>query len=99
MPDPTAFALGSWSGGRFMHSGEPLDDERLVALLRPDDALRTVLTADAYGAGDADRIVGRALAGLPRADYCLVGAVGHDFYVGERQGAKGFPRFTDPALR
>ena len=25
--------------------------------------------------------------------------VGHDFYAGERNGAKGFPRFTDPALR
>jgi aryl-alcohol dehydrogenase-like predicted oxidoreductase len=28
-----------------------------------------------------------------------VGAVGHDFYEGERDGAKGFPRFTDPRLR
>jgi aryl-alcohol dehydrogenase-like predicted oxidoreductase len=30
---------------------------------------------------------------------CIVGAVGHDFYTGERDGAKGFPRFTDPGLR
>jgi aryl-alcohol dehydrogenase-like predicted oxidoreductase len=30
---------------------------------------------------------------------CVVGAVGHDFYEGERNGPKGFPRFTDPALR
>ncbi len=37
--------------------------------------------------------------GLPREDYCLVGAVGHDFYEGERDGPKGFPRFTDPSLR
>ena len=29
--------LGSWSGGRHMHFGEPLDEERLVALLRPDE--------------------------------------------------------------
>src|SRR3954451_13011881 len=99
MLDPTAFALGAWSGGRFMHFGEPLDDERLVALLRPDQRLPTVLTADAYGAGEADRIVGRALDGLDRDAYCLVGAVGHDFYEGEREGAKGFPRFTDPRLR
>jgi aryl-alcohol dehydrogenase-like predicted oxidoreductase len=28
-----------------------------------------------------------------------VGAIGHDFYEGEREGAKGFPRFTDPRLR
>jgi aryl-alcohol dehydrogenase-like predicted oxidoreductase len=25
--------------------------------------------------------------------------VGHDFYEGERAGAKGYPRFTDPTLR
>jgi len=99
MAHPTQTAVGTWSGGRFMHFGEPLDDERLLALLRPDEAIRTVLTADAYGAGDADRMLGRALEGLSRDDYVLVGAVGHDFYDGERQGAKGFPRFTDPALR
>src|SRR3954466_8540045 len=99
MLDPTPFALGAWSGGGFMNFGEPLDDERLVALLRPDERLATVLTADAYGAGEADRIVGRALADVARESYCLVGAVGHDFYEGERDGAKGFPRFTDPRLR
>src|SRR3954470_13269394 len=99
MPDPTPFALGSWSGARFMHFGEPLDDERLVALLRPDDRLATVLTADAYGAGEADGIVGRALEGVARERYCLGGAVGHDFYEGQREGAKGFPRFTDARLR
>jgi aryl-alcohol dehydrogenase-like predicted oxidoreductase len=99
MPEPTRTAVGTWSGGRFMHFGEPLDDERLAALLRPDAGIRTVLTADAYGAGEADRLLGRALAGLPRDAYCLVGAIGHDFYEGEREGAKGFPRFTDPRLR
>jgi aryl-alcohol dehydrogenase-like predicted oxidoreductase len=96
---PTQTAVGTWSGGRFMHFGEALDDERLIALLRPDEAIRTVLTADAYGAGEADRLLGRALGGLPREDYVLVGAVGHDFIDGERDGAKGFPRFTDPRLR
>jgi aryl-alcohol dehydrogenase-like predicted oxidoreductase len=99
MPEPTRTAVGTWSGGRFMHFGEPLDDDRLAALLRPDDAIRTVLTADAYGAGEADALLGRALEGVPRDDYCLVGAIGHDFYEGEREGAKGFPRFTDPRLR
>ena len=44
-------------------------------------------------------MLGRALAGVARDDYSLVGAVGHDFYEGERNGPKGFPRFTDPALR
>jgi aryl-alcohol dehydrogenase-like predicted oxidoreductase len=82
-----------------MHFGEALDDERFLALIRPDESIRTVLTADTYGQGEADRLLGRAVADVPREDYSLVGAVGHDFYEGERQGAKGFPRFTDPALR
>jgi aryl-alcohol dehydrogenase-like predicted oxidoreductase len=99
MPDPTATAVGTWSGGRFMHFGEPLDDDRLIRLLRPDEGIATVLTADAYGSGEADRLLGRALRGLDRDGFCLVGAVGHDFERGEREGAKGFPRFTDPRLR
>jgi aryl-alcohol dehydrogenase-like predicted oxidoreductase len=82
-----------------MHFGEALDDERFLALIRPDESIRTVLTADTYGQGEADRLLGRAVADVPREGYSLVGAVGHDFYEGERQGAKGFPRFTDPALR
>jgi aryl-alcohol dehydrogenase-like predicted oxidoreductase len=44
-------------------------------------------------------MLGRAIGGRPREQICVVGAVGHDFYTGERQGAKGFPRFTDPGLR
>ncbi len=99
MAEPSHSAVGAWSGGRFMHFGQPLDDDRLLALLRPDDRIRTVITADAYGAGEADALLGRALAGADREAYCLVGAVGHDFYEGEREGAKGFPRFTDPRLR
>jgi aryl-alcohol dehydrogenase-like predicted oxidoreductase len=61
--------------------------------------ISTILTADAYGAGEADRLLGRALAGVARDSYSLVGAVGHDFYEGERDGPRGFPRFTDPGLR
>ncbi len=82
-----------------MHFGEALGDERLEALLRPGDGIDTVLSADVYGEGAADALLGRALAGAERNSYCLVGAVGHDFYAGERQGPKGFPRFTDPKLR
>jgi len=82
-----------------MHFGEPLEDGRLEALLRPGHGIRTVLTADVYGEGEADRLLGRALAGLDPGSYRLVGAIGHDFHLGERQGAQGFPRFTDPALR
>ena len=62
MPDLTHTAVGTWSGGRFMHFGEPLDDDRLAALVRPGGGIDTVITADAYGAGEADALLGRALA-------------------------------------
>jgi aryl-alcohol dehydrogenase-like predicted oxidoreductase len=97
--DPTTTAVGTWSGGRFMHFGEPISDERLQALLRPGEGIDTAITADVYGAGEADTLLGSALEGVDRDSYCLVGAIGHDFYTGERDGAKGFPRFTDPRLR
>jgi aryl-alcohol dehydrogenase-like predicted oxidoreductase len=97
--DPGPAAVGTWSGGRYMRFGEPLDDERFLALITPDEAIRTVMTADVYGAGEADRMLGRAIEGRARGEMSIVGAVGHDFYLGERDGAKGFPRFTDRRLR
>lgn len=81
-----------------MRFGEAIEPDRLEALLRPN-GVATVITADVYGEGEADRLLGRAVGGTERDSYCLVGAVGHDFYAGERQGPKGFPRFTDPHLR
>jgi aryl-alcohol dehydrogenase-like predicted oxidoreductase len=99
MPEPGHTAMGTWSGGRYLRFGEAIEEERLEALVRPGGGIDTVLTADAYGTGEADRVLGQALAGTPRESYCLVGAVGHDFYEGERDGPRGFPRFTDPRLR
>jgi aryl-alcohol dehydrogenase-like predicted oxidoreductase len=99
MREPGRTAIGTWSGGRFIRYGETIEEERLEGLLRPGGGIDTVLTADTYGQGEADRILGRALAGVPRERYSLVGAVGHDFYEGERDGPRGFPRFTDPRLR
>src|SRR6059058_5330270 len=99
MMDPGDVAIGTWSGGRYLRFGEAIDEERLAALLRPGDGISTLLTADVYGEGEADRVLGRALEGVSRGGYSLVGAVGHDFYEGERDGPRGFPRFTDPALR
>ena len=97
--DPGPVAVGTWSGGRFMRFGEPLDDRRFISLISPDDSIRTVITADVYGTGEADEMLGRAITGRARDEICVVGAIGHDFYTGERDGAKGFPRFTDPRLR
>jgi len=97
--EPGRAAIGTWSGGRFLRFGETIEADRLEALLKPGGGIDTVLTADTYGQGEADSLLGRALAGAARDDYCLVGAVGHDFYEGERDGPRGFPRFTSPALR
>jgi aryl-alcohol dehydrogenase-like predicted oxidoreductase len=97
--EPGRSAIGTWSGGRFLHFGEAIEEERLQRLLRPDEGIDTILTADAYGQGEADRVLGQALKGVSRDEFCLVGAVGHDFYEGERDGPRGFPRFTDPHLR
>jgi aryl-alcohol dehydrogenase-like predicted oxidoreductase len=96
---PGTKAIGSWSGGRYLRFGEAIEEARLQGLLRPGRGIDTVLTADAYGQGEADSLLGWALGGIPRDGYCLVGAIGHDFYEGERDGPRGFPRFTDPALR
>ncbi|MCK9247915.1 MAG: aldo/keto reductase [Solirubrobacteraceae bacterium] len=101
MVDLGHVALGAWGGGRYLHYGRTLDDDEFTALMRPDERLSTLITADVYGSGQGDLDIGRALAAsdLPRDRVRLVGAVGHDFYTGERKGAKGFPRFTDPTLR
>lgn len=94
--DLTHTAFGTWNGGRFMNYGQPLEDERWIALVQHawERGVRTFLTADVYGAGAADTLLGRALSGIPRDTYCLVGCIGHDFYSAKRDGAKGFPRFT-----
>jgi len=84
-----------------MHFGEKLDEGRFLGLIDRayDHGVRTFMTADVYGQGAADEMLARGLEDKPRESYCLVGAVGHDFYEGEREGARGFPRFTDAALR
>ncbi|MBA2240032.1 MAG: aldo/keto reductase, partial [Solirubrobacterales bacterium] len=99
MPELSQTAIGSWSGGRFLRFGESVGEERLARLLRPGGGIETVLSADTYGSGEADVLLGRAIADADREGYALVGAVGHDFYTGDRDGPRGFPRFTDPRLR
>ena len=98
--DVSRTAFGSWNGGRFIQYGQALSEERWISVAQHAyrHGIRTFITADVYGNGAADDLLARALAGLPRHSYCLVGAVGHDFYKGQ-PGPKGYPRFTDPALR
>lgn len=96
----TTTAYGTWSGGRFMHFGETLPEDRFLSCIETawDAGIRTFLTADVYGSGKADELLGQALADKPRDEYCLVGMLGHDFYKGQRQGSSGYPRFTDSSL-
>jgi aryl-alcohol dehydrogenase-like predicted oxidoreductase len=99
--DVTRTAFGTWNGGRFMNYGVPLSEDRWIQLVREAHTLgvRTFVTADVYAGGAADSLLGRALSGIPRDSYSLVGLIGHDFYSAKRDGAKGFPRFTDPRIR
>lgn len=97
----TTTAYGTWSGGRYMHFGVTLDEDRFLSCIRHayDEGIRTFITADVYGAGKADQALARALQGVDRSTYCLVGMIGHDFINGKREGSRGFPRLTDPRLR
>ena len=99
--DLTRTAFGTWGGGRFMHFGEALDDGRFIGLMQQSyqSGVRTFVTSDVYGTGRADEMLGEALAGVDRDTYSLVGLLGHDIYEGKREGSRGYPRFTDPALR
>jgi len=99
--DITTTAYGTWSGGRFMHFGETLSEERFIGCIETayEAGIRTFVTSDVYGNGKADELLGRVLKGVDRSEYSLVGMIGHDFYEGQRQGSKGYPRFTDPELR
>ena len=84
-----------------MHFGEVIDEERYCRCIQHayEHGIRTFVTADVYGCGKADSLLGKALASFPRETYTLVGAIGHDFYNGRRKGNTGYPRFTDPSLR
>ena len=99
--DLTKTCYGNWSGGRFMHFGEMVSEERYLSMIRHayEKGIRTFISADVYGTGKADQLLGQALADYPRDSYCLVGTIGHDFYNGERQGSSGYPRFTHPDMR
>ena len=50
----TTTAYGNWSGGRFMHFGEALSEERFLESFRVayEAGIRTFVTADVYGGGN-----------------------------------------------
>ena len=71
--------LERWS--LYALSANTNSEERYISVIQHayKPGIRTFMTADVYGNGAADEIMGRALTGLPRDSYCLVGAIGHDF--------------------
>lgn len=98
---PSKSAFGIWSGGKYMRFGESIGADRMDRLVHRafETGVRTFMTSDVYGQGEADSFLGKALKGINRPGYCLAGMIGHDFYKGERAGSSGFPRFTNPDLR
>ncbi|MEM7697433.1 MAG: aldo/keto reductase [Verrucomicrobiota bacterium] len=99
--DVTETVFGTWSGGRFMHFGECIEEDRWVELVRTayESGIRTFATADVYGVGRSEELLATALSDYERETYCLVGMVGHDIYDGKRAGVRGYARFTLPDLR
>ena len=94
MPDLGQTAVGTWSGGRFMRFGEPVDDQRFAALVRPDEGISTVITADVYGSGEAYELefllLDGTTAGVATVRSDQVRPVSHDDITHARQlaGAK-----------
>jgi aryl-alcohol dehydrogenase-like predicted oxidoreductase len=89
-----ALGIGTWAlGGDWKFDGEPagwgaVDDEESVAAVRAahDGGVRFVDTADVYGCGHAERVVGRAIAPF-RDDVLLATKVGLVFDETARTGS------------
>jgi aryl-alcohol dehydrogenase-like predicted oxidoreductase len=89
-----ALGIGTWAlGGDWTFNGEPagwgpVDDDESVAAVRAayDGGVRFVDTADVYGCGHAERVVGRAIAPF-RDDVVLATKVGLLFDEVARTGA------------
>ena len=91
--DVSALGLGCWAiGGPFTFNGQPAgwgevdDDESVRAIRRALDLGVTLFdTADVYGCGHSERVLGRALAGR-RDDVMIVTKVGNVFDEQTRTG-------------
>src|ERR1044071_1023637 len=92
--DLTRTAYGTWSGGRYMHFGESLSEDRFVQVIQHayQRGVRTFVTADVYGNGAADETLGRALAGFPLSPFSVAAPPAHFFYWAKR----GVSKFSPP---
>src|SRR3954462_3539219 len=100
----SALGLGCWAiGGPFTVNGRPAGwgevdyDESIRAIRRALELGVTLLdTADVYGCGHSERVLGRAIAGR-RDDVPIVTKVGNLF--AERAGTGGGPAVSPAYLR
>ena len=88
---PKGLALGGT--GVAEHPGGPENAEALVAAAW-QDGVRYFDTAPMYGGGVSERLMGRALAGYPRADFVLSSKVGRLV-----RGDEPAPTGADPLWR
>ena len=98
--DPGPVAIGTWSGGRFMHFGEPLDDDRFMALITPDDV--DLHDHDRRRLRDRRRGPDARPRARPAATAKRSASSAPSGTTSTRASATGqraFPRFTDPSLR
>jgi aryl-alcohol dehydrogenase-like predicted oxidoreductase len=93
----SALGIGTWAiGGPWTFDGRPtgwgaVDDDESVRTLHTalDEGVRLIDTADCYGAGHSERIIGRALGQTPRGlrdEVVIATKFGHVFDEETRSG-------------
>ena len=69
--DVSALAVGTWATGSFVY-GDVTDDDSIAAIRTMlDGGVNLIDTAPAYGAGYAEKVVGRAIKGYDRSKLFL----------------------------
>lgn len=88
-----AFGMGTWGMGGHMQHDPANDDASDVAALKAglDAGLTHIDTAEIYGGGHAEELVGQAIAGLKREELFITSKVwtNHLSYDGVRVAAEG----------
>ncbi|MEU4392797.1 aldo/keto reductase [Kribbella sp. NPDC023855] len=94
----SALGIGTWAiGGPWTFDGRPtgwgaVDDDESIRMIHTalDEGVRLIDTADCYGAGHSERIIGQALRQLParvRDDVVIATKFGHVFDEETRSGS------------
>ena len=104
----SALGIGCWAiGGPFTHDGRPagwgeVDDEVSIRMIHAavEGGVRLFDTADVYGAGHSERVVGEALGRLPgdvRDGVIVATKFANTFDEATRVSARGKPTAADVA--